>query len=220
MRWVYFIREGNGGNVKIGTTTVNPHSRLRSMQTGNSSDLVLLAAVQGDDDLEKRLHARFAADRIRGEWFTPTVELLAFIDGVSLAHPLPADNGDDAWPFTAEQAEWMVGFVAAERQYHVFSEITNTHEFVRDNLDDPDIAECLIDDLKPIRKLISHDAFHYMVNVGYKAGIEHYNVNRLRKRCYQSTEDARAKIDRLRAEQSAANQTVGDATRCDTEEYN
>lgn len=216
MSWVYFIREGLDGNVKIGTTTSNPHSRRRSMQTGNSSDLVLLAAVQGDDGLEKRLHARFAGARLRGEWFTPTVELLAFIEGVLLSHPLPEDNGDDAWPFTAEQAEWMVGFFVAERKARFAFEAAATNEFVRDDIDDPHIAQATLDELYSWGRIVSHDSFSYSNNPGHTAGIKHYRLDSLQKRLCEMRDAADAKIDRLRAKENAPPQSV----KPDTEEYN
>lgn len=112
--YVYFIREGAAGSIKIGTTQGSPHGRLRSMQTGNSSDLVLLAAIPGDAGLEKRLHERFAALRIRGEWFQATSELLAFIEGVSLAHPIPPPGSAsplEAMGLLPEQIEFLADLI-------------------------------------------------------------------------------------------------------------
>ncbi len=102
--YVYFIREGQDGPIKIGTTQGSPHTRQRAMQTGNSSDLVLLAAIPGDVALEKRLHERFAAVRMRGEWFEATAELLAFVEGLLFTHPLPKDLHDDA-PIFGDMSE-------------------------------------------------------------------------------------------------------------------
>jgi hypothetical protein len=51
-------------------------------QTGNSSELALLKCVPALPVEEVRLHARFRATKVRGEWFRPTPELLAYIDGI------------------------------------------------------------------------------------------------------------------------------------------
>lgn len=112
--WVYFIRRGTNGGVKIGYAE-NPHSRMRGMQTANEDELFLLGAIKGGREVEQELHRRFATGRKRGEWFHATPELLAFIEGVTRSQEQPEDPGEaDDWPFTEEQAEWMRGYIAAE----------------------------------------------------------------------------------------------------------
>lgn len=112
--WVYFIRRGTNGGVKIGYAE-NPHSRMRGMQTANEDELFLLGAIKGGREVEQELHRRFAAGRKRGEWFHATPELLAFIEGVTRSQEQPEDPGEaNDWPFTEEQAEWMRGYIAAE----------------------------------------------------------------------------------------------------------
>lgn len=64
---VYFIGT-KGGLVKIGTT-VNLPARLKKLQTGAPSRLILLACVDGGPSLEAEYHARFADLRRIGEWF-------------------------------------------------------------------------------------------------------------------------------------------------------
>lgn len=67
--YVYFVQAGGiAGPVKIGIAA-DPESRLVDMQIGNHEALVLLAAVPGSAPREKDLHRRFAAGRVRGEWF-------------------------------------------------------------------------------------------------------------------------------------------------------
>jgi hypothetical protein len=56
--------------VKIGYTGGDPLGRLRGLQTGLPFKLSLLWSVDGD--FEADLHARFAAYRVRGEWFDLT----------------------------------------------------------------------------------------------------------------------------------------------------
>lgn len=75
--WVYFIRAGKGP-IKIGRS-VNVGSRIATMQTGNAEELRVVARMPGGAAIESMLHARFAAARMRGEWFQPTPDLLALV---------------------------------------------------------------------------------------------------------------------------------------------
>lgn len=95
MGWVYFIQHGGPeGAIKIGTTSGNPHARLRALQTGAPEPLRLLAAVPGDARLERELHAKFEALRTRegGEWFAADPRLRAFIDGIAFGQAQPEDD--------------------------------------------------------------------------------------------------------------------------------
>jgi hypothetical protein len=80
---VYFVRDSGTGYTKIGFTSKPIEQRLRHLQTGNPRELVLLACVPGAPLDERRLHGRFAADRVRSEWFRSSPELLAYIDSVA-----------------------------------------------------------------------------------------------------------------------------------------
>lgn len=82
--WVYFIRQGQYGNIKIGFTTGDPAIRCAALQTGNSERLHVIAAIRGAQSLEQRLHKQFARLRHQGEWFRPGEALMAFLDGVAL----------------------------------------------------------------------------------------------------------------------------------------
>jgi hypothetical protein len=64
---VYFVG-GDEGPVKIGFTTEMP-LRLRNLANQSAHPIKLLAAIAGGRDLEKRYHAKFADDRLHGEWF-------------------------------------------------------------------------------------------------------------------------------------------------------
>jgi hypothetical protein len=68
--FVYFIQGGD--LVKIGYTT-NIRQRLYDLQTSAPIDLVLLGLIPGTRALEKEYHKRFAAHRVRGEWFSAVV---------------------------------------------------------------------------------------------------------------------------------------------------
>lgn len=68
MLFVYFIQAGDGGPIKIGLAD-DPDARCAFLQVGNHEDLVLLAVRPGSMTDERELHSRFAAGRLRGEWF-------------------------------------------------------------------------------------------------------------------------------------------------------
>lgn len=73
--WMYAIESVAGGEIKLGITT-DPRRRLVGLQTGNPTDLLLLAAWRIDSpEEEAHLHRRFGHLRIRGEWFAASSEL-------------------------------------------------------------------------------------------------------------------------------------------------
>lgn len=65
---VYFIRDLNSGLVKVGHGR-DPWRRLTMLQTGCPGPLEMVAIIEGDAEVERDLHVRFAAKRERGEWF-------------------------------------------------------------------------------------------------------------------------------------------------------
>lgn len=68
-------------HIKIGVS-VNVLVRLVNMRAHCPYELKLLKAAPGDAHLEIELHQRFAGDRVRGEWFRRSPELLAYIDAL------------------------------------------------------------------------------------------------------------------------------------------
>lgn len=78
-RLVYFIAAGDNGPVKIGSS-VNPQKRLQALQGASSVKLSILLTIPGGYDLERRLHVRFATERLTGEWFERSKRLVKFID--------------------------------------------------------------------------------------------------------------------------------------------
>ena len=76
--WVYFIRAGTSGPIKIGKAQ-NVRVRLSTLQTSTAVPLHVLGIVAGGRDRERELHEQFAHLRLRGEWFVPEPELLQFI---------------------------------------------------------------------------------------------------------------------------------------------
>ena len=81
---VYFIQSADDGSIKIGTSKDVP-GRIRSIVWETKRQLTLLAMMSGDRDIEQSLHRRFAHARIRGEWFRPVPELLAYISEIRAA---------------------------------------------------------------------------------------------------------------------------------------
>lgn len=91
---IYFIRENETGNIKIGSAQ-DPVSRRDFLQTGNSQELHIIATLDLPDEQEKKLHKRFDKYNVRGEWFRPELELLKFIyDAKQKSYPI---NCPDQW---------------------------------------------------------------------------------------------------------------------------
>lgn len=74
---VYFVQNGTGGPIKIGFAG-NVARRMTKLRA-DCPDPVLLAVLDGGRDTEAELHSRFDGCRIRGEWFSPSAELMAFV---------------------------------------------------------------------------------------------------------------------------------------------
>jgi hypothetical protein len=77
---VYFFQVGLRGPIKIGKTSIGVNYRLNTIRASMPFPVHLLGVIENAaDDLESILHYRFRGSRIRGEWFKPIPELLAFI---------------------------------------------------------------------------------------------------------------------------------------------
>lgn len=72
---VYFVTDGEF--VKIGRTNGSERKRRAGYQTGNPKPLTLLAVIPNAS--EAALHAMFASNRVRGEWFEMCPEIDAFL---------------------------------------------------------------------------------------------------------------------------------------------
>jgi len=72
--FTYFIQcNGDGGPIKIGRSG-DVQRRRRDLQSQYPFTLRILGFIRGD--YEKQFHKRFAAHRIRGEWFHAAPEIL------------------------------------------------------------------------------------------------------------------------------------------------
>ena len=82
---VYAIVDDRADAVKIGVA-VDPSTRLRDLQAGNASRLRLVAVTPGGRPLERALHKRLAAHRLRedGEWFALHPEVFAEVERFSV----------------------------------------------------------------------------------------------------------------------------------------
>lgn len=86
--FVYFLQEeGKDAAIKIGTTARSPKDRVNDLQSGNWRKFTVIGAIPGGYALEQKLHKKFASSLLGGEWYRPTPELLAFIEGANLAAP-------------------------------------------------------------------------------------------------------------------------------------
>lgn len=78
--WIYFM-EAEGGRIKIGRAR-NLMARLGSIRAGSPVSVKVLVAFLAKPHVEDDLHRQFAACRIRGEWFTPDKQLVAFVESI------------------------------------------------------------------------------------------------------------------------------------------
>lgn len=90
---IYFIACPVANAVKIGVTHNPPYHRLMSMQAGCPFELQLIGVTEGCYQDEAALHKRFAALRVRGEWFLLTDELRSHI----AQFPPPVRSRRDNW---------------------------------------------------------------------------------------------------------------------------
>jgi hypothetical protein len=76
--FVYFVRLGDGGPIKIGFA-IDPPRRIRALQIANHRRLVLIGVMAANPRVERAIHQAFQTTGISGEWFRPSQRLLAFI---------------------------------------------------------------------------------------------------------------------------------------------
>lgn len=98
---IYFIEDSANKRIKVGYS-VKPLQRLKDLQTGSSTKLVLLGDIEGSLQVETLLHKRFSPHRIQGEWFTEEIKpecqtLISLADyreyllGILTPIPIPED---------------------------------------------------------------------------------------------------------------------------------
>jgi hypothetical protein len=77
--WVYFVRAGATGPIKIGRSN-NVDGRVSTLQTGNHEPLQVIAKIPGGQAVEAMLHTALEPHALRGEWFKAAPEVLRLID--------------------------------------------------------------------------------------------------------------------------------------------
>ena len=76
--FVYFIRRGKKGPIKIGFT-YDVSERRRALQTGCAERLHIMAVAAGTRADEEGAHEKLKRYRMRGEWFQPAPAVLEAI---------------------------------------------------------------------------------------------------------------------------------------------
>ena len=88
--FVYFIKSGATGSIKIGVSK-DPLRRLADLQNASGEELELIGVIKGNRNREKALHERFAHGNVRGEWFTPSDDLMREIQDLLKSEAVPHD---------------------------------------------------------------------------------------------------------------------------------
>lgn len=88
---VYFISNGRG-QVKIGHTD-DPAARLAQLQVASVQPLTIVRLADGGAAAERWLHRRFSLQRVRGEWFDFTADMLSVqVPDETPAHAAPVER--------------------------------------------------------------------------------------------------------------------------------
>lgn len=73
--YVYFILNPTTGHFKIGKTKNSIENRIKQLQTGNETELVLARSINYENpEIEKYLHEYYKDKRLHGEWFNVTLD--------------------------------------------------------------------------------------------------------------------------------------------------
>ena len=77
----YFIQAGENGSIKVGTTN-NILARINLFKTHHDKDLIVRLLIPGGAYIEQEVAKRFKHLRIRGEWYSPGDDLIAYMDSL------------------------------------------------------------------------------------------------------------------------------------------
>jgi hypothetical protein len=80
LTWLYLIREGESGPIKIGRSN-DPWKRMDTLQSGNPRQLFMICAFRVGTTahiVERNTHREFIAHRMLGEWYAPVDQLVDF----------------------------------------------------------------------------------------------------------------------------------------------
>lgn len=90
----YILRAGDTAMVKIGWADQDVEERRKILQTGHWEDLTTLRVIEGGPWVERGMHRRFAAQRVKREWFTFHPDMLVFMPEAQPAKVAPFIRGD------------------------------------------------------------------------------------------------------------------------------
>ncbi len=88
--YVYFVQGMSGGAIKIGYS-LDPESRLKTLQTSYPDTLKILCLIPGDEKREKSFHDRFYKHRLNGEWFAPDKQVLDVVEQLKIKYGQTCD---------------------------------------------------------------------------------------------------------------------------------
>jgi len=90
--YVYFLQDDQNKNIKIGFTSKTPSMRVGQFRLMNSSPSTILLSIPAPLSMELSLHRAFKKFRVHGEWFSPSPEILAFIENPCAESELPGQQ--------------------------------------------------------------------------------------------------------------------------------
>lgn len=121
-RVIYYIACTATERLKIGYTNGEPEVRLKQLQTGSAADLRLIACHSGSLETERELHATFASQRLRGEWFEMSEDLFKHVSMVVwLAGAQCAYSHEPAPDWVKAGLRAMVDYTGNELPEHLAS---------------------------------------------------------------------------------------------------
>ncbi len=82
---LYFLQVAPFGPVKIGWTSGCVTARMRAIQQSSPYEIKWLGVAELPKSSEKDAHKTLAAYHLRGEWFYPTPDVMAFVEHISAA---------------------------------------------------------------------------------------------------------------------------------------
>lgn len=85
---VYFVSKAGCVDypIKIGFSCAGSRPRVGNLQTGNPHILELITACPGMYATEQSLHAILAVDRVFGEWFNRTTQVMSALEAAKLGN--------------------------------------------------------------------------------------------------------------------------------------
>jgi len=76
---IYFLQVAPTGPIKIGFTSRSVQERIRGARQSSPHDLTFLGSFPGTPVDERAAQKQLAGSQLRGEWFHPTDDVVAFI---------------------------------------------------------------------------------------------------------------------------------------------